>query len=302
MNKAILFMTFNRLDTSEQVFEQIKIAKPPRLYLASDGARKQVEGESEKVEAVRNWLLSNIDWDCEVKTLFREENLGCGKAVGGAITWFFENEKNGIILEDDCVPNQSFFRFCEELLDKYVDDKRIWQISGMNPLIQSEMKDSYYFAKVAQCWGWATWADRWAKFDLDINMQKFGFENLKNFSERFCVKIHWFNVMKRLEKDPYNTWDYQWVFAIAKENGLCINPAKNMITNIGDFGAHAHGSKNDPSLNHPTWELGEIIHPKSFETDEKIINNIYKREARVKLFSIGKIFRYYRHKHNYKGA
>jgi hypothetical protein len=153
MNKAVLFMTFNRLDTSQQVFEQIKIAKPPRLYLASDGARKQVEGESEKVEAVRNWLLSNIDWDCEVKSLFREENLGCGKAVSSAITWFFDNEKNGIILEDDCVPNQSFFRFCEELLDKYVDDKRIWQISGMNPLVQSDMEESYYFAKIAQCWG-----------------------------------------------------------------------------------------------------------------------------------------------------
>lgn len=296
MNKAVLLITFNRLDTVQQVFGQIKIAKPPRLYLASDGARYDVEEESEKVQELRNWMLANIDWDCEVRTLFREENLGCGKAVGSAITWFFENEKDGIILEDDCVPNQSFFRFCEELLDKYVDDKRIWQISGMNPLVKSHMEESYYFAKIAQCWGWATWADRWAKFDLDMNMEKFGFENLKNFSPRLNVQIHMFSTMKRLEKDPYNTWDYQWVFVIAKENGLCINPVKNLVTNVGDFGAHAHGSKKDPSINHPTWELDEIIHPKSFEIDEKIINNIYKRETRVKQFSISKTIRYIKHR------
>ncbi len=296
MNKAVLFMTFNRIDTVPQVFEQIKAAKPPRLYLASDGPRDNKDGEKEAVESVRKWILDNIDWDCEVKTLFRDENLGCGRAVGGAITWFFENEKDGIILEDDCVPNQSFFRFCEELLDKYADDKRIWVVSGMNPLVETDIKESYYFAKIAQCWGWATWADRWAKFDIDYNMEKFGFENLKNFSPRLNVQMHMFSTMKRLEKDPYNTWDYQWVFAIAKENGLCINPAKNMVTNIGDFGAHAHGSKNDPSLNHPTWELDKIVHPQSYDVDEKLIYQIYKRESRVKSFSISKTFRYLRYR------
>ena len=118
LNTAVLFLVFNRLDTSKQVFQAISQAKPPRLYVAADGARVSKEGESEKVQAVRDYIMQNIDWKCEVKTLFRDENLGCKYAVSGAITWFFQNEEQGIILEDDCLPNQSFFWFCEELLER----------------------------------------------------------------------------------------------------------------------------------------------------------------------------------------
>jgi hypothetical protein len=108
-NIPILFMVFNRLDTTYKVFEQLRKIAPQKLYIASDGPRNNRENEKERVEAVREYVLKSIDWDCEVKTLFREENLGCGKAVSGAITWFFENEEMGIILEDDCLPSISFF-------------------------------------------------------------------------------------------------------------------------------------------------------------------------------------------------
>ena len=122
LNTAVLFLVFNRLDTTKQVFEAIQQAKPPRLYVAADGARELKEGEAEIVKAVREFVIQNIDWECEVKTLFREQNHGCKMAVSGAIDWFFANEEKGIILEDDCLPSQSFFWFCEELLYKYKDD------------------------------------------------------------------------------------------------------------------------------------------------------------------------------------
>ena len=123
LNTAVLFLIFNRLDTTKRVFEAIRQAKPSKLYIAADGARNNKEGESEKVKAVRDFIINNIDWQCEIKTLFREKNPGGKYAVSSAITWFFENESMGIILEDDCLPIQSYFWYCEELLERYKEDK-----------------------------------------------------------------------------------------------------------------------------------------------------------------------------------
>lgn len=296
MNKAVLFITFNRLDTVKKVFEQIQIAKPPRLYLASDGARKDKEGEKEAIERVRKWILANVDWECDVKTFFRDENVGCGRGVSEAVSWMLSNEKDGIILEDDCVPNQSFFRFCEELLDKYADDKKVWHISGNNPLGQTECSASYYFAKIAQCWGWATWADRWQNFDYNMNLSDFGFENLKKFSNRKNVQIHWFNTIFRMKDGQNDVWDYQWVYKIVKSDGFCINPSQNLVKNIGYLGTHAYGNPKDPALNKPVWDLDEIIHPSEIKFDEKILDEVYKIGTRIKTFSVSKTIRYIKYK------
>ncbi len=130
MNTPILFLTFNRLEETKQVFNEIKKYGPSKLYLASDGPRKNKEGEREIVKKIREYILDNITWPCKVKILFRHKNLGCKYAVSSAIDWFFKNERRGIILEDDCLPSQSFFRFCEEMLTKYKNDREIMQISG----------------------------------------------------------------------------------------------------------------------------------------------------------------------------
>jgi len=296
MNKAILFLIFNRLDTTKMVFEQIRAAKPPRLYLASDGARLDRENEDNLVNEVRDWVLANVDWECEIKTLFRTKNLGCGKAISSAVSWFFGQEEDGIILEDDCVPNQSFFKYCEILLDQYASNKEIWHISGNNPLGCLDNPESYYFAKIAQCWGWATWADRWKHFNYDFNLSDFGLENLPKFSDKKNVQIHWFNTLHRLKAGQNDVWDYQWVFEIVKENGFCINPSKNMVTNIGYRGTHAYGNLNDPALNKTVWELDEIIHPEKIMVYNKIIDLIYKKGTRIKPFSINKTIRYLKYK------
>ena len=128
----VLFLVFNRFDTTKKVFEEIKRVKPKKLFISSDGPRKDKRKEKEVVEIIRKYLLDEIDWNCEVKTLFRNKNLGCKKAVSFAIDWFFKNVEEGIILEDDTIPNQDFFIFCEKLLEKYKEDERIMHISGNN--------------------------------------------------------------------------------------------------------------------------------------------------------------------------
>ena len=228
--------------------------------------------ERERVAQIRQWILDNINWDCEVKTLFRDKNLGCGKGVSSAVTWFFENEKDGIILEDDCVPNQSFFAYCEELLDKYKDDKRIWHIAGDAPYQDLNAKESYYFAKIQHCWGWASWADRWAhyRFDLDSYDEKY----LQNVSHRKEIRAYWLNILNAMKKHEVDSWAYPWALWIVAHNGYCINPYKNLVCNIGDFGVH-YNAIGSPHLHRQTYQLDKIIHPKEVRFNQKAIDYIY---------------------------
>lgn len=279
MNKAVLFIIFNRLNYAKKVFEQIKIAKPPKLYIASDGARENRPEEKEQVENVRNWVLANIDWDCEIKTRFLEQNSGkIGLGVSGAIDWFFKNEEDGIIFEEDCVPNQSFFSYCEELLDKYKDDKRIWHITGDAIYEKFNQKDTYYYAKIPHIWGWATWADRWKEYKYDLI--DYDEKYIENFSDRKDVQEYWLDILKKMKTHEIDTWDYQWAFCVVAHKGYCITPYKNLINNIGDIGVHS--SKNDPRLNRKTYSINKIVHPKQVKFNNKIIDLIYTEKFGIK--------------------
>jgi hypothetical protein len=170
-NVPVLLIIFNRLDTTRKVLNSLKEVKPKFLFIAADGPRLNIIGESERCEKVRNWVLENVDWDCEVKTLFRKHNLGCGYGPANAISWFFDNVKEGIILEDDCVPDTTFFEYCSILLEKYRDDNRISIISGTNIDKQkyfSPKSESYFFSVFPLTWGWATWKRNWDNFDFQI--------------------------------------------------------------------------------------------------------------------------------------
>jgi hypothetical protein len=276
-NIPILFLVFNRLDTTKQVFEMIRKVAPQKLYIASDGHRINRENEKEKVEIIRDYILKSIDWDCEVKTLFREENLGCGKAVSGAISWFFENEEMGIILEDDCLPSLSFFFYCKELLEYYKDNTRIYHIAGHNPLTYTKTPYSYYFARIQHCWGWASWRRAWNHYSFDI-------KELNNFIKKRKInkiftrsidKNYWIDIFKAMEIHKIDTWDYQWTYNIFNDNGICINPAKNLITNIG-FGIDATHTTSDASglNNQQRFEIDILIHPKKIKINNNIINKI----------------------------
>ncbi len=240
LNTAVLFLVFNRPDTTSQVFETIRQAKPPRLYVASDGAREGQEGEREKVDAVRK-IATNVDWPCEVKTLFRKENLGCKYAPIEGISWFFEHEDQGIILEDDCVPSQSFFRFCEESLNKYRNDLRVWHVSGTNAFPKSfaPFKSSYNFSYYGSIWGWATWRNRWEHFDSElVHPQGSGLWRyaLSIFEKEECPELR----LAQFERivNGLDAWDYQWFYTRAVNSGLSIVPSVNLVENIG-FGEDA---------------------------------------------------------------
>ena len=177
METAVLFLIFNRPENTDKVFKKIKNVKPKKLYIAADGPREN--NINDKVNCLKaREVINKIDWNGEVKTLFRDKNLGCKLAVSSAIDWFFENEEMGIILEDDCLPDPSFFYFCQELLQKYKDDKRVMMISGFNYLLNSlEIRESYFFSNYYPIWGWATWRRAWKLYDNEMKNWDYFKEN-----------------------------------------------------------------------------------------------------------------------------
>ncbi|WP_292463385.1 hypothetical protein [Methanolobus sp.] len=248
LNAPILFLVFNRPTTTKKVFEEIKRAKPPRLYIAADGPRKYKAGESEKVKQVREHIINNIDWECEVKTLFREQNLGCKYAVSGAIDWFFENEEMGIILEDDCLPNQSFFWFCEELLEKYKDNEQIGMITGTNYMTNCNLRmpGTYFYSNYFAIWGWASWRRAWLNYDVEMKI----YSTLNPNQLRYkCPNYLFYLYLKRtfdlIKHGDVDTWDIQWFYHCFMNSRLCITPTQNLISNIGVDGAHASGQATD---------------------------------------------------------
>jgi hypothetical protein len=235
LKTAVLFLIFNRPDTTKQVFEAIRKAKPPRLYVAADGPRAEKAGEAEKVEQVRR-IATQVDWNCEIKTLFRDKNLGCRVGVSSAIDWFFENEEEGIILEDDCLPNQSFFWFCDELLERYRDDTRVMQICGSNFLNGWQRNDeSYYFSQYGPIWGWASWRRAWAYYDVHMKLwpevkEKKVYLDFCDGKREISYRL---NLYDKLFAGEIDTWDYQWGFAKMINSGLSVTPNVNLISNIG---------------------------------------------------------------------
>lgn len=230
----ILFLVFNRPDVTKKVFESIREAQPPRLYVAADGPRKNRQEESERCNEVRS-IVTNVDWDCEVKTLFREKNMGCRKAVSSGIDWYFEQEEMGIILEDDCLPDQSFFRYCDELLHRYAGEEKIMTISGNNFQPKRRTGNSYYFSKFMHCWGWASWRRAWNHYDVKMkdwpSLKKT--DLLDNLFTSKRARKYWEAVFDKVYANQIDTWDYQWALSIWKAGGVNILPAVNLVKNIG---------------------------------------------------------------------
>ena len=240
LDTAVLLITYRRLETTRKVFEQIRKVKPKKLYISSNMGRTQEE--IDQVIAVRTYLEDNIDWECQLNKLFRAEYLSAKYSISGAIDWFFDNEPMGIILEDDCLPNLSFFGFCDQLLNKYEHDIRVGQITGNNFQngIQRGSGD-YYFSIHSHIWGWATWKDRWENYDVlldNIDGVSFLRDCFSDIKER---KV-WEDLFYRMKKNPIDTWDYQWSFCLLNNKMLTVTPNVNLVKNIG-FGSGATHTK-----------------------------------------------------------
>jgi hypothetical protein len=263
LNTAVLFLVFNRLDTTKRVFEAIRKAKPPRLYIASDGARENKKGEAEKVKAVRNFITQNIDWDCEFKMLYRDQNLGCNYAVSGALSWFFENEEQGIILEDDCLPCQSFFWFCENLLERYRDDERVGQISGFNILQKNEgFRESYTFLTGGSIWGWATWRRVYLQYETynSASVDEI-FQCILEFTDDFNESVHIRKNLDLVRAGLLSSWAYDWGAMLKANSQLSISPSVNLIINVG-FGEDAtHTTSGIWVPDSKDIDVQKLIHP-----------------------------------------
>jgi hypothetical protein len=281
MKSAILFLVFNRPDTTRQVFEAIRAARPPRLYVAADGPRADRPGEAERCDGVRR-IATAVDWPCEVKTLFLDQNLGCKMGVSSGITWFFENEAEGIILEDDVLPVASFFDYCDELLERYRHDERVAMISGCNLISRRfEPKESYFFSRYNHIWGWASWRRAWEHYDVTMKRwpawrDEGGLARIANGSWLF--EAYWRVFFDDTYYGKVDTWDYQWTFTCWCLGALSVLPAENQTRNLG-FGADAtHTTEEAPEYvveSEPRLLVFPLIHPVSVERQveaDKLIN------------------------------
>lgn len=261
LNTAVLFLVFNRPDVTYRVFEMIRRAKPPRLYVAADGPRADRPAEAGRCEEVRA-VASRVDWPCEVRTLFRKDNLGCKRAVSSAIDWFFENEEQGIILEDDCVAHPSFFRFAAELLERYRDDERVMMISGDNfRQVPPRTGYSYYFSRYTHIWGWATWRRAWRLYDHTMASWpelRDGDWLLDIFGERGAAE-YWKQIFDETHGERNTSWAYRWIFTTWSQSGLTVIPSVNLVSNIG-FGEQATHTKQQSSPI-AALDLGKMVFP-----------------------------------------
>ena len=272
LNTPVAFIVFNRPELTRRVFAEIAKAKPPILLIIGDGPRLNREGEADKVRITRE-IVGEIDWECEVFTNFSEVNLGCKNRVSSGIDWVFSKVTEAIFLEDDCLPESSFFRYCEEMLNHYRNDLRIGMISGDNFLGgKLIVNESCYYSRYFHIWGWATWRDRWCdSYDVAMSDWPQIRDNslLTQDAGYRASDRYWKEVFNRVHLGAIDTWDYQWTWANWKNHRVSVLPKTNLISNIG-FGYEAtHTRRLGPLANLPTTPMSfPLIHPSQFEIND----------------------------------
>lgn len=283
----ILLIVFNRLDCVRKVFESVRQYQPDQLFLAADGPRVEEPADAVKCSEVREWLVSHVDWKCDVKKRFLDHNVGCGYGPSGAITWFFEHVEEGVILEDDCVPTQQFFTFAAEMLERYRDNNQIMAVNSLNFQTKKWGDGSYYFSmQNGSLCAWATWRRAWKYFEFTLH--DYTVRIVKNDMRYYGAtkwEIKWWtDVFNNFKAGQYGTssWDYQFIFAIWHQRGMSIVPNVNLSTNIG-FGEEATHTKDVNSLIafHPTKSIYPLSHPSMIkicrEADMAYHNFYYRR-------------------------
>ncbi|NPE27140.1 nucleotide-diphospho-sugar transferase [Methanococcoides sp. SA1] len=275
----VLVMAFKRPETTKKVFQKIREAKPKKLFFAVDGARTLKE---EKLVRQVQGIIESVDWKCEVKTLFKDKNTGLKEGIIENINWFFHHVEKGIILEDDCLPDLSFFRFCGELLEKYKDDKRVMHIAGSNPH-RGWVRDnySYYFSHYTYSWGWATWKSSWEKIQLKENIYKEikAKKYLKDIYPSWYERIFLQRGLNAVYLKNFKVWDHQWLFTPAVNSSLAIIPTKNLIKNIG-IGSEGSNtvSKLDKELSISTEKIEFPLEHPPFMIRDTVSDNRYAKK------------------------
>jgi hypothetical protein len=294
MKTPVALIIFNRRNTTEKVFEAIRQARPPKLLVIADGPRPDRVGEAQKCADARA-VIDRVDWDCEVMTNYSDVNLGCKLRPATGIDWVFQQVDEAIILEDDCLPDPTFFTFCDEMLERYRHDTRIMAIAGSNfQFGRKRTTDSYYFSRYPHCWGWATWRRAWQYFDVDMKIWPTVRDGnwLQDILSNDAEVKHWQKNFQSIEDRTTTTvWDYQWTFACWIQNGLTILPNVNLTSNIG-FGADATHSFGDSKFaNMPVEAITKPLkHPhfivRDSESDRYTNDNIFALSSKVRIKNI----------------
>lgn len=253
----VVLCAFNRPDVTAKVFARIREVRPQRLLLVADGPRPETPTDPERCSKVRE-LISQVDWPAEVRTNFSNHNLGCRQRMSTGLTWVFDQVDEAIILEDDCLPTYGFFRFCEELLDKYREDTRIGIISGNNFVYPDLRTDhSYYFSQYTFIWGWATWRRTWQRYESRLGQLsdagRPGY--LRGYFDQRKVSRFWERTLQRVAAGEIDSWAYPLSLTSFLESWLNVVPGRNSVSNLG-FGPDAvHTRDADSWMSQlPTWE------------------------------------------------
>jgi len=273
LKTPVAFVIFNRPEYASRVFEQFRKAKPTLLLVIADGPRES-HPTDQKQCALSRAIIDQVDWDCEVRKCYSDVNLGCGRRVSSGLTWIFEQVEEAIILEDDCIPDLTFFQFCEELLERYRRDQRVSQIGGVNYQFGKGKRDySYYFSQYHYVWGWATWRRAWKGYDFKVKL----WPELRDqgrlrdlFGDKGVVRYYTMNLDQTYRGD-IDTWDFQWFFHCWINHRLSVLPSVNLVSNIGYHQVHATHTKmgspmSDVSmepmafpLSHPPFMVRDLI-------------------------------------------
>lgn len=260
---SIAYIVFNRPRHTRETFQAIRAARPTRLFIIADGPRPGHPTDEERCQAVRE-IVSQVDWPCEVQRNYADQNLGLKKRVSSGLDWVFSQVESAIILEDDCLPHPDFFSFCQELLERYKDDERVWTITGNNNQNgKKRSNDAYYFSKYGHCWGWATWRRAWAQYDGDITFWpewKLS-QDWRNKVPDPYEQAYWIDIFDRIYLKKIDSWAYPWMTCLWYHGGLTATPRVNLVTNIGVGPDSTHTLADEDQPGVPVKPLGHITHP-----------------------------------------
>ncbi|MGP1383594.1 MAG: glycosyltransferase family 2 protein [Thainema sp.] len=285
----VVLLIFNRADTTQVVFDVIRQLQPKQLFVVADGPRKEKENEDHLCQAARN-IIERVDWNCQVFKNYAASNLGCKARVSSGLNWVFEQVEEAIILEDDCVPELSFFQFCQELLKYYRHDTRIMAISGDNfQFGRKRSKYSYYFSRYPHCWGWATWKRAWKHYDVNMHLWPEVRDDkwLENILDNSKEERHRRKIFQKVYDNQLDSWAYGWELACWLQNGLTVLPQNNLVSNIGFSiqGTHTKFAKSDFSNMQTSHMKFPLLHPpfviRNAEADKFTLQIMYGLTSRL---------------------
>ena len=284
----VAFVVFNRPDLTAKVFERIREARPEHLLVVCDGPRKDVPGDAERVAAVRALIDNGVDWPCKIERNYAEKNMGCRQRVASGLDWVFSLVEEAIILEDDCLPDPSFFPYCEEMLDRYRDTPEVMHINGTNFVSRScSVPASYFFTKYVWVWGWATWRRAWQHYDYEMQTWETMFRTFDSMFDTARERAFWLTTFNTARTDPRkgDTWDFAWIYSCWAKNGLAVCPKENLVQNIGFRTDSTHTTEADRRLSIPAAGLQIERHP------NKVARSRYRDDLMFRFYHNGDVRR-----------